>query len=109
MEQQLTSAGLAALLGAVLSFLLAAVPGLTEAWDKVPYKRWVMFATFVLAPFAIFAIDCYGVYNLPFTCPAGAFVSVPFYVDNLVMGLSAFAGSQWGYTNGARTVKNLPH
>lgn len=103
---QLTSLAIAAGVGAVLSFILATFPKVSDLWLKVPYKIEIMAAVFVLAPFAILGLSCGNVYLTQYGCPAGAFVTPGFYVDNIVLGLTAFAGSQFSFANGAKALQD---
>lgn len=98
----LTSMAVAALVGAVVSFLLATSPKLAGWWAKVEHKREIMLGVFVAAPLVILGLSCGSIYLVEYTCPAGAFQTPQFYVENIVLGLTAFAGSQWGFVNGAR-------
>lgn len=102
---ELTSLAVAAIIGAVVSFVLAASPKLSDWWKAVPYKREIMLGVFVVAPFAILGLTCGSIYLVEYACPAGAFQTPKFYVEYIVLGLTAFAGSQWGFTNGAHNLQ----
>lgn len=102
---QLTAIGLATLIGAVIAFVLATFPKVSDWWLKIPYKVEIMAVVFILAPFIVLGLSCGNIYLTQYACPAGAFNTPQFYVDNIVLGLSAFAGSQWGYAHGAEKMQ----
>lgn len=102
----LTATGIAAFIGVVLSFGLETIPALKAAWDKVDpnWRRPILLGLFLVAPFAILGLSCTGAQFVTTPCPTGAFVGLPFYYSNIWLGLTAFAGSQFGFTNGAKTL-----
>ncbi len=102
----LTSTGIAAVAGIAISFGLETVPALKTAWDKVDpnYRRLILLGLFLAAPFAILGLSCTGAQFVTAPCPSGAFRGLPFYYSNLWLGFTAFAGSQFGFTNGAKTL-----
>lgn len=102
---QLTAIGLAAAIGVVTSFVLANFPFLSERWKKVEYKREIMALVFIFAPFVILGASCSNIYPTQYGCPQDAFVTAKFYIDNIVLGLTAFAGSQWSFTHGAEELQ----
>ena len=101
---ELTDAGLAGLIGVVVSFLLANLPWLDKKWKSVGHKREVIFGVFLVAPFIVLGGACNNIY-FQYACPPGAFIELNFYVKNIVLGAIAFAGSQWGFKNGAETLQ----
>jgi len=101
---QLTSIGLAAAVGAIVSFVLASFPQISQAWSKVKYKREIMASVFILAPFLVLGLSCGNFYLTRYGCTEGAFVTPQFYVENIVLGFSAFAGSQWSFVHGAEKM-----
>ena len=105
MQETLTATGLSALLGAILSFVLAKFPKVSDWWKTVPHKELILVAIFVAAPFAIFGLSCSNAYLGEYGCPVGAFVTARFYIENIVLGLSAFAGSQMAWANGSKNLQ----
>ena len=103
---ELSSTLIAAVVGLTVSFLLEAFPVLKTAWDKVnsDWKRGILLGAFLLAPFVFLGLSCTGAQFVSVPCPSGAFVGLPFYYSNLWLGITAFAGSQLGFTNGAKSL-----
>lgn len=101
----LTSAALAGFIGVVVSFALAKFPKVSAWWKTVNYKVEIMAAVFILAPFVIMGAACGNVYFTQYACPSGAFVTAKFYVDNIILGVSAFAGSQFAWQHGAEDAQ----
>lgn len=101
----LTSAALAGFIGVVVSFALAKFPKVSAWWKTVKYKVEIMAIVFILAPFVIMGASCGGVYFTQYACPPGAFVTLKFYAENIVLGVSAFAGSQFAWENGAEVAQ----
>lgn len=101
----LEKTAVAALVGVVVSFLLAASPKLAGWWEKIEYKREIMLGVFVVAPFVVLGLSCGNIYLVEYACTAGAFRTPQFYIENIILGLTAFAGSQWAFVNGARFFK----
>ena len=102
---QLTSVALAASVGVVVSFILATFPKVRDMWAKVSYKAEIMAVVFILAPFAVLGLSCSNVYLTQYGCPAGAFVTPQFYIENAILGFTAFAASQWSFANGAEEMQ----
>ncbi len=102
----LSSTGIAAIVGIVASFGLETIPVLKTYWDKVDpnYRRLILLGLFLVAPFAVLGLSCTGAQFVTTPCPSGAFVGLPFYYSNLWLGITAFAGSQFGFTNGAKSL-----
>jgi hypothetical protein len=102
----LTATGIAAFVGVIIAFGLETIPALKTAWDKVSdsWKRPILLGLFLVAPFAILGLSCTGAQFVTAPCPAGAFTTLPFYYSNLWLGITAFAGSQFGFTNGAKSL-----
>ncbi len=103
---ELTGTLIAGVVGVVVAFTLETFPVVKKAWDKVDndWKRGILLGAFLVAPFLLLGLTCTGAQFVTVPCPVGAFTTLPFYYSNLWLGITAFAGSQLGFTNGAKSL-----
>ena len=97
-EDLVVVAMIAAIGGAILSYILNTIKGARELFDKLSpdAKPIVLAVFFIVVTGALAALNCYNLYSSAVTCPAGP----PDYFRLLFLALVAWSGSQVAHTVG---------
>lgn len=88
----LVIAAIAAIAGAILSYLINTIPTFRDGFDNIPgdWKPVVLAVFFILVALGLAALNCNNLYASAVACPAGP----PDYVRLVFLALVAYSGSQ---------------
>lgn len=94
---------IASIVGFILSWAIESIPGFNEWWSNLPYKRWILFAFYVLVvPVAVWLLACPLGLNLGITLDC----TIMGLISAIFVGWSAFTGSQAGWLVVGRNTRN---
>lgn len=85
---------IASIIGFILSWLIESIPGFNDWWSGLSYKRWILFAFYVLVvPGAVWLLVCQAGIDLGIAIDC----TIMGLVGAIFVGWSAFIGNQAGW------------